>query len=225
MEIIYKPPIAKFAISFIVPKIDGDTWHCNLFPNWPNYWVNMGTGKNFCGRSNRRYPECDPQLPPVVSFYGRDNYGNIYKMGIVDMKESIETGTNAEAINIVRSRSPQGTMLVYIVHGFTNNGKSEWIYELTKATFKKYQNYRIVVAEVDWGWGANNHLETVSGSLLWRQEDRQIGFMETMINQFYKMYKDGAICQDAYADYGGQKGPGVSTLYRKSAANTVGNFS
>lgn len=187
----------------------------------------MGTGKNFCGRSNRRYPECDPQLPPVVSFYGRDNYGNIYKMGIVDMKESIETGTNAEAINIVRSRSPQGTMLVYIVHGFTNNGKSEWIYELTKATFKKYQNYRIVVAEVDWGWGANNHLEHVSGSLLWRQEDedRQIGFMETMINQFYKMYKDGAICQDAYADYGGQKGPGVSTLYRKSAANTVGNFS
>ena len=216
------------AILFKVPKIEGDVWHCNLFPNWPNYWVNMGSGANFCGRSKRRYPECDPQLPPTITFYGKNQYGQVYEMGKVDMKESINSGANAQTINNVLRNSPQGTMLVYIVHGFTNSVKTNtWIQDLRMATFNKYRQYRTVVAEVDWGWGANNHLVTSSKAslLLQRDDESDEDRIASTFKNFCAIFEaGGGYCQDMYADYGtGQKGPGITTLYRKAAANTVGN--
>ena len=144
------------------------------------------------------------------------------------MKESINSGANAQTINNVLRNSPQGTMLVYIVHGFTNSVKTNtWIQDLRMATFNKYRQYRTVVAEVDWGWGANNHLVTSSKAslLLQRDDESDEDRIASTFKNFCAIFEaGGGYCQDMYADYGtGQKGPGITTLYRKAAANTVGN--
>ena len=79
-----------------VPQVTGDEWSCKLFPNFPeSLKIDMKDG--FCGRFKRSFPECDPQLPPDITYYSSPSD----EIGTVDMKQDIESGENAVVIGQV----------------------------------------------------------------------------------------------------------------------------
>ena len=152
--------------------------------------------RGFCGKELRSFPECDPQLPPTVTFYTQ-----AIKLGPIDMKK--ELGGNDPDNDMVmkrvlaQARNPN-SMIVYIVHGFRNNGEDGWQEEIMKGLFNKYgsRGYNVIVGIVSWNWGSMSHFKEISG-----------------IKQFNG--KPWTLFQ-----YCTSKVP-IFSYYRKAAANTI----
>ena len=69
--VTYKIILKCFFLS--VPKIEGDDWKCQLFPNFQNE-MSLSLGEeDFCGDA-KHFPECDPQLPPTISFHKGETF-------------------------------------------------------------------------------------------------------------------------------------------------------
>ena len=85
----------------------------------------------FCGKELRSFPECDPQLPPTITFHSR-----AMELGTIDMKVNLaEDQDNIVIMNrvLAEARKPY-SMIVYIVHGYRNNGEDGWQEEIKKGT-------------------------------------------------------------------------------------------
>ena len=113
--------------------------------------------RGFCGKELRSFPECDPQLPPTVTFHTQAR-----ELGIIDMKKELggdDPGNKMIMDQVLIEANKPRSMIVYIVHGYRNNGEDGWQEEIMKGLFKKYYNYNIVVGIVSWKWGAMSHFK------------------------------------------------------------------
>ena len=182
---------------FAAPEIDEDEnkWYCSVFPylsTRASSMIDMGeTG--FCAEEQARsFPECDPQLPPTVTFRTQ-----AMELGSIDMKKGGNDPDNFEIMKSVlaQARNPN-TMIVYIVHGFKNNGEERWQKEIMKGLFNKYGSwgYNVIVGIVSWKWGAMAH------------------FKEDKMNMFNQFTSDFEWCTSPLP---------ILSFYRKAAANTM----
>ena len=119
---------------FAAAEIDEDEnkWYCSIFPYIDKLEIDMGE-RGFCGKELRSFPECDPQLPPTVTFYTQGE-----ELGPIDMKKELDDPENKMIMDqvLVEAKEPN-SMIVYIVHGFRNNGEDGWQEEIKKGLFKK----------------------------------------------------------------------------------------
>ena len=148
--------------------------------------------RGFCGKELRSFPECDPQLPPTVTFHTQAR-----ELGIIDMKKELggdDPGNKMIMDQVLVEANKPRSMIVYIVHGYRNNGEDGWQEEIMKGLFKKYYNYNIVVGIVSWKWGAMAH------------------FKEDKMNMFNQFTSDFEWCTSPLP---------VFLFYRKAAANTM----
>ena len=153
-----------------MPEIDdAKKWTC-YFQNFPSgLTINFGTS-DFCGTSHY-YPDCDPQVnfdpplclanlytyislfqaPPDVEFFKSET-----TLGTVSMKNSLRDSSNQNVLNEVQKHLSNGVPLIFIIHGFTNDGmKDDWVMELKNAIISKHQkeSKEVIVGIVQWGWG------------------------------------------------------------------------
>ena len=69
------------------------------------------------------------------------------------MSDSLTDTSNANVIQTVNSELQNDGHLIFIVHGFSNNGQEEWVANLRRSIFDRYDNKTIIVGVVYWGWG------------------------------------------------------------------------
>ena len=73
------------------------------------------------------------------------------------MKSSLRDSSNQNVLKVVQKHlSNDGASLVFIIHGFLNNGiTDEWATDLKNAIISKHQkeSNKVIVGIVQWGWG------------------------------------------------------------------------
>ena len=69
------------------------------------------------------------------------------------MSSSLMDTSNANVIQTVNTELQNDGHLIFIVHGFSNNGQEEWVANLRRSIFDRYDNKTIIVGVVYWGWG------------------------------------------------------------------------
>ena len=154
--------------------------------------------RGFCGKELRSFPECDPQLPPTVTFHTQAR-----ELGIIDMKKELggdDQGNKMIMDQVLVEANKPRSMIVYIVHGYRNNGEDGWQEEIMNGLFKKYgsRGYNVIVGIVSWKWGAMSHFKEGT---------------KNSINQLNgKPWTLGQYCTSEVP---------VLSYYRKAAANTM----
>ena len=154
--------------------------------------------RGFCGKELRSFPECDPQLPPTVTFYTQGE-----ELGPIDMKKELggyDPDNDMVMKRVLAQARNPNSMIVYIVHGYRNNGEDGWQEEIMNGLFKKYgsRGYNVIVGIVSWKWGAMSHFKEGT---------------KNSINQLNgKPWTLGQYCTSEVP---------VLSYYRKAAANTM----
>ena len=70
------------------------------------------------------------------------------------MTDEITSYSNKKAIDKVSKYfGKKSANLVFIIHGFRNDGSETWMEDLRNALHGKYESKDIVIGLVDWRWG------------------------------------------------------------------------
>ena len=89
------------------------------------------------------------KAPPDVEFYN----SNGTSLGSVSMMSNLTDLPNADVIQTINRELNSDGHLIFIVHGFLNDGQNDWISNLRRSIFDRYENKTIIVGVVSWGWG------------------------------------------------------------------------
>ena len=132
---------------------------------------------NFCPISSQPYWfNCDKNIMPNIEFFFSRS-----KSCKVLSKKGANNEDNNDCINKVSSflenNNNQNNKIVYITHGFTSDGGTQWIESMKDSLLSRYGIGKIVVAIVDWKRGARRSLIAKSNKVSGRDLSRGNKYM------------------------------------------------